>query len=243
MKENGEAVYGTRGGPWKPGPWGVSTRKGNKVFLFVRNLPSDGTLALPPLPAALKGARMLTSGAPVQATAGAGEWTVSIPRGRRSFGPAAIVELTLDRPALTIPAVSSVAAAAAVISEGKPVEVSSLWAGRPELDPKHITDGKEGTIWAAAEAERSAAATVDLEGVHTINRVSFSDAPYRRTRGYAIEALLPDGTWNVLTEGTETNFAGVAEVAVNNLKASKVRVRIKDAADTPVIAEIKVFGK
>lgn len=243
MKENGEAVYGTRGGPWKPGPWGVSTRKGNKVFLFVRNLPSDGTLALPPLPAALKGARMLTSGAPVQATAGAGEWTVSIPRGRRSFGPAAIVELTLDRPALTIPAVSSVAAAEAVISEGKPVEVSSLWAGRPELDPKHITDGKEGTIWAAAEAERSAAATVDLEGVHTINRVSFSDAPYRRTRGYAIEALLPDGTWNVLTEGTETNFAGVAEVAVNNLKASKVRVRIKDAADTPVIAEIKVFGK
>lgn len=243
LKENGEAVYGTRGGPWKPGPWGVSTRKGNKVYLFVRNLPADGKLALPPLPAALKDARMLTSGAPVQAAAGADEWTVSIPRGRRNLSPAAIVELTLDRPALAIPAISSTTAASAPISEGRPVEVSSVWAGRPELDPKHITDGNEQTIWAAAEADRAATATVDLGGERTITKVSFSDAPYRRTRGYAIEALLADGSWKLLAEGTETNFAGVAEAAVGNLKASKVRVRIKDASDTPVIAEIKVFGR
>ncbi len=242
LKENGEAVYGTRGGPWKPGPWGVSTRKGNQVYLFVRDLPPDGTLILPPLPAALKGARMLTSGAPVQAAAGADEWTVFIPRGRRSLGPAAIVELTLDRPALAIPAVSSTSTMVP-ISEGKPVVVSSLWAGRPELSPRHITDGNGQTIWAAAEADRSATATVDLQGEHAITRVSFSDAPYRRTRAYAIEALLADGTWKRLAEGTETNFAGVADVAVHQLKASKVRVRILKASDTPVIAEIQVFGR
>lgn len=35
MKENGQSIYGTRGGPIKPMPWGVSTQKGNKIYLHV----------------------------------------------------------------------------------------------------------------------------------------------------------------------------------------------------------------
>jgi hypothetical protein len=84
---------------------------------------------------------------------------------------------------------------------------------------------------------------VDLEGERTITRVSFSDAPYRRTRAYAIEALSANGTWQRLGEGTATDLAGAAEVAVDNRKAVKVPVRILQASDTPVIAEIKVFGR
>jgi alpha-L-fucosidase len=35
MKKYGETVYGTRGGPVPPHPWGVTTAKGNKVFVHL----------------------------------------------------------------------------------------------------------------------------------------------------------------------------------------------------------------
>ena len=35
LSKYGHTVYGTRGGPFKPTDWGVSTRKGNKIYLHV----------------------------------------------------------------------------------------------------------------------------------------------------------------------------------------------------------------
>lgn len=40
----GETIYGTRGGPIAPQPWGVSTQKNNKVFLHVINWKSPNIL-------------------------------------------------------------------------------------------------------------------------------------------------------------------------------------------------------
>ncbi len=240
LREHGDAVYGTRGGPWKPGPWGVSTRKGNRVFLFVQKLPGDGRLTLPALDARVTSVRMLTSGAPVGFATGEG-WTLTIPRGRRSFGPAAMVELTLDRPALPLPALSS-SSALVSLAEGCPVEVSSTWAGRPELDPKHITDGNQQTIFATAEKDRTATATVHLRGEHTLHRIVFSDAPYRRTTAYTIE-VFAGGVWKEVAKGTESSFSGQVEVKLDAVKATKIRVNIQGATDTPVIAEIQAFGR
>jgi alpha-L-fucosidase len=52
---NGETVYGTRGGPFPPRPWGVSTHKGNRVYLHVLDW-SDPVLALPKTPARVRSA-------------------------------------------------------------------------------------------------------------------------------------------------------------------------------------------
>jgi len=35
LDKYGNTIYGTRGGPFKPTDWGVSTRKGNKIFLHI----------------------------------------------------------------------------------------------------------------------------------------------------------------------------------------------------------------
>jgi alpha-L-fucosidase len=62
LAANGESVYGTRGGPVPPRPWGVTTQKGHRVYVHVLDWP-DKVLALPkparPVKAAslLKGAR------------------------------------------------------------------------------------------------------------------------------------------------------------------------------------------
>lgn len=35
LSANGEAIYGTKGGPFRPQDWGVSTRKGNNIYIIV----------------------------------------------------------------------------------------------------------------------------------------------------------------------------------------------------------------
>lgn len=35
LRKNGESIYGTRGGPIGAKPWGVSTQKGNKIYLHI----------------------------------------------------------------------------------------------------------------------------------------------------------------------------------------------------------------
>ncbi len=46
MKKNGDSIYGTRGGPLKPTSWGVTTQKGNKVYLHILN-GTTGRLSIP----------------------------------------------------------------------------------------------------------------------------------------------------------------------------------------------------
>ena len=61
MAKNGDAIYGTRGGPIAPQPWGVTTRKGTRVYVHVLDAP-DRTLLLSPLGARIRGARFLATG-------------------------------------------------------------------------------------------------------------------------------------------------------------------------------------
>jgi len=57
----GESVFGTRGGPITPHPWGVTTQKGNRVYVHVFDAP-DPSLLLPPLPSAIRSATLLNGG-------------------------------------------------------------------------------------------------------------------------------------------------------------------------------------
>jgi alpha-L-fucosidase len=62
----GKSVYGTRGGPMPPQEWGVTTQKGDRVFVHVLGAEAPLELTLPGT-AHLKpvAARTLVSGAPV----------------------------------------------------------------------------------------------------------------------------------------------------------------------------------
>jgi alpha-L-fucosidase len=46
LQTNGEAIYETTGGPYKPNEWMASTRKENKIFIHLMNY-SERTLELP----------------------------------------------------------------------------------------------------------------------------------------------------------------------------------------------------
>ena len=65
LEKNGETIYGTRGGPLSPRPWGVTTRKGNKVYLHILNW-SDPVLAMPKMPKKVKSATFFKDGNKVE---------------------------------------------------------------------------------------------------------------------------------------------------------------------------------
>lgn len=64
LSRYGESVYGTRGGPFRPGNWGVSTHSGDKVYAHILEWDGDKAL-LPSIDARVVSASMLTGGSVV----------------------------------------------------------------------------------------------------------------------------------------------------------------------------------
>jgi len=95
MKTYGEAIYGTRGGPYRNGKWGGTCHKGNKLYVHVYDLPKEG-LAFDPLPNKVVAARTLT-GAPATFTQSAAELSVQVAEADRAT-PVTVIELTLETP-------------------------------------------------------------------------------------------------------------------------------------------------
>ncbi len=100
LKKYGDGIYATRGGPFKPGKWGASTCKDNKVYLYVMNWRSDGSLMLPEI-----GRKIISYRAP-------GSGQISVEQGKSSIEIrlpppdrdeiATVIELTVDGKAFDI---------------------------------------------------------------------------------------------------------------------------------------------
>jgi alpha-L-fucosidase len=92
LADHGESIYGTRGGPIAPRPWGVTTRQGNRVYVHVLDW-ADRDLALPALPRRVRSARMLHGGAPVPVRATSAGVTLSLPEGAGDVDRVVVLEL------------------------------------------------------------------------------------------------------------------------------------------------------
>lgn len=62
LQKYGHGIYATRGGPFKPGKWGASTCKDDRVYLYVMNWRADGRLMLPGIGRKIVSCRALDGG-------------------------------------------------------------------------------------------------------------------------------------------------------------------------------------
>ncbi|MEZ5400935.1 MAG: alpha-L-fucosidase [Bryobacteraceae bacterium] len=76
--KNGESIYGTKGGPVSPRPWGVTTQTADRVYVHVLEW-RDELLAIPDL-GPVKNARLLGSGAKVDLKKVDGGMLLRLPR-------------------------------------------------------------------------------------------------------------------------------------------------------------------
>jgi alpha-L-fucosidase len=78
LRKNGEAVYGTRGGPFPPAEWGFSMQKGRRAYLHVLKWSGE-SLRLPALKQRILSARLL-GGEKVEYRQGAEGIEVTVPQ-------------------------------------------------------------------------------------------------------------------------------------------------------------------
>ena len=140
LQANGESIYGTRGGPFKPSSALVSTRKGNVIYIHILKR-ADEKIALPPLPQRIVKSELLTGGTvPVVQTDSGITLTVSQPEAQTAD---TVVKLTLDGPAADIPARE--ARRPAVIQPDAQASASNVYRRDPIHGPEKAIDGDEDT--------------------------------------------------------------------------------------------------
>ena len=76
---NGETIYGTRGGPLTARDWGVTTQKGNKVYIHILDW-YDESLVIPSWGKKIKSARLFSDKTPVKFIENEYGITLKVPR-------------------------------------------------------------------------------------------------------------------------------------------------------------------
>ena len=78
LKEYGETIYGTRGGIITPRDWGVTTQKGNKLYVHILELDDKG-LFLPLEMKQIKSAKLYNSDKKINISKNTGGITLNLP--------------------------------------------------------------------------------------------------------------------------------------------------------------------
>ncbi len=92
----GASIYDTHRGPVPPRPWGATTQRGDTVFVHVLDWP-DPLLALPPLGARVRSARLLRDRAAVSYQQSAVGVTLRLPRATEEEFDRVVVLVTAGR--------------------------------------------------------------------------------------------------------------------------------------------------
>ena len=95
LKEYGQSIYATRGGPFPPQPWGGFTWRDNRLFAHVMDWPED-TITIPALAQRIQRVRSLTSNEVILEKPN-GELHVRVPDADRQAIDT-IIELELEEP-------------------------------------------------------------------------------------------------------------------------------------------------
>jgi alpha-L-fucosidase len=103
LKQNGKSIYGTRGGPWKPGNYGVSTRKGKTIYVHALNWNGD-SIQLPPIEGKIVSAKLLSGGKAEVQQCGKGIKLRVAPSDRQDIDT--VIALKLNSSAMDEPAVA-----------------------------------------------------------------------------------------------------------------------------------------
>jgi alpha-L-fucosidase len=177
LEKYGESIYGTRGGPFKNGEWGGSTRKGSVMYLHILKW-NDGKITLPKLEAVINTSTTLTGGsATVKQTAE--NLIVTEPKGLKR-GSSTIVRLELDKPAASINVKAEEPTLTHTVAFGCPVRLLHEPSEKFRANgAASLTDGVIGSTdyttggWLGFEGE-DFDAVVDLGKVQSVHEVSFS---------------------------------------------------------------------
>ncbi len=235
LKDNGFAIYGTRGGPFKPTDWGVSTRKENTIYLHILNLPDDSPeIVIPDFGLEINACTVVGGGA-LNFSKVNDEIVIDL--GNEPMKPInTIVEIEANGSVMDIVPMDVKPNS---LSFMKPVTGSSNlkphWSNHQWVDIKSITNGDwVGDFWHPAEDDPDPWVEIDLGSVQNLKRAVVYERE-ENIQGFELQYKSGD-EWMTFHKG-----AGVGEKAViefPDTKLQQLRLVITEFSGTPGIYEI-----
>ena len=257
MKRNGESIYGTRGGPFKPSPQIMSTHKGNRIYLHLLDPQLSFPLKLNLLEKKVLAASIL-GGNSVKVKQTADSLQIEMQQALPDQLDTVIV-LELDGPAAEL--TPRVAKRSGSVAFGRPIKASATnpipfpGTSSPCSDPGFAVDDDFTTAWRGDDSQLPVTLEVDLGEVQTIDRIllSSNDNDHFFTRTFQLQ-YKQDGTWHTI-DGKPTGLEWKVpfnpptvigyrhEVTFAAIATSEVRLRITacEGGGAPGIREFQVY--
>jgi alpha-L-fucosidase len=227
MSRNGESIYGTHGGPWKPTRTVASTRKDNTIYLHILRWNGD-VIELPAISRNIKSASLL-GGGKVKVMKHGDKLTVTVPVDRRDSMDT-VVKLQLDSSALDIPAVD-------VTSKIKATASNVFEKQASDYGPQMAFDDDSGTRWATDNGTKQAWITATLASLQTIGSVTISES-YGRVQKFEFQ-YRAGANWKTIFAGT--TIGEQFHKKFTPITAGEFRLNILDATEGPTINEIELL--
>lgn len=231
LKNHGDSIYGTRGGPFKPGSWGASTCKGNTVYVHV--FKGLETLTLPAIEKKIVRSAVMTGGKAEVSQTDEGV-KIALEKGAAPEFDR-IVVLELDGPAADL-------APRALTLGGLPhkaVRASNVYQNQRQHGPDKAVDGDSETRWATDAGTKQAWLEVDLGKPQSFDRVQIEEAYAGRVKKFELQ--WKDGEeWRTIFAGTTLGEHFAQKFAP--VTAQVVRLNILEASEGPTIWEFQLFG-
>jgi alpha-L-fucosidase len=236
LQKYGQSIYATRGGPFKPGRWGASTRQDKTIYVHVFQWEGD-TLQLPPIPAKVVSARVLTGGT-VHCTQNEAGLALRVAAADQAAMDT-LVALELDRPALDLAPVR-VGSQSASLAVGAKARASNVFRNSRQYGPDKAVDDDPETRWATDGGTKQAWLEVDLGKPTTFSRLAIREWADGGLRIQKFELQYKEGNnWKTILAGTtagpdfKKTFPAVT--------ASVVRLNILEATEGPTIDEFEIL--
>jgi alpha-L-fucosidase len=234
LEKNGSAIYGTRGGPWKPSSNMVSTRKGDKVFLhFLRK--SSGPISIAAPPVAIRSARML-NGPAIEIIIKDDTLGFEIPESAWDDIDT-IVELTLEVDSMSIAPLKPSTQSSI---PGAKASASVIYANDAAYAAAKVLDGDLDTRWATPEGTKQCWLQIDFAAETRFSGIQIEEAHAghsSRIRKFELQKKSGD-RWETFHRGGalgahfKTTFEPVTTTAI--------RLNILDASEGPTITEVMI---
>jgi alpha-L-fucosidase len=234
MKINSEAVYGTRGGPFKPTDRYAATRKGDTVYVHVLDWQGGDSIELPALPRRVIDSRLIGGGS-VAVTQHSDSLVITVPEQRHD--PAdTVVALKLDGTAMDL----SPIAPAPRYAQYTNFQASNTFEGMSEYAPEKAFDGQGNTRWATDDAVKQCWISADLITPKLVGGVEIKEAYAGRVRAFEFQyKAVGSEDWVTLIEGKTLGDNYACRFAP--VIASSIRLNILDSTFGPTINEIQVL--
>ena len=227
LSQNGNSVYGTRGGPWKPSRAIASTRNGKTIFVHV--LQPRNTVELPGIARKIRSAT-LADGARLAFAQTADRITLTIPQDRIQSGDT-VVSLKLNGSAMDIPALE--------IPPDFRATASNIYQNdETDYGPQMAFDGDSRTRWATDENTKQAWLAIEFAKARTVGRLHVLEAYPNRVQKFELQYRDGD-EWKTIFAGTTLGADYLKSFAPVTARA--FRLNILEATEGPTISEMELF--